>query len=228
MENHTEVPAVPATPAQERLLRYARYLWSIPLRVATVILLLFLLTDSMLLAGLGVVVLEVGALCALIGMIATLIVVTQRRQAAISGDDPSQKTAFRLLGLLLSNFAVAGVYAYIGIAQIGTSISVRANSPSGAYVAEVSHLDEDAMPPYGQTVSLRPTDVPLKFLARTDVFRGYCESVPELKWKGDQSLEIRCIHPEQVAIQKFKYREVVISYPTQAPVPDRRSKRGRL
>lgn len=228
MENDTEVPAVPATPAQERLLRFARHLWSIPLRVATVILLLFLLTDSMLLAGLGVVVLEVGGLCAIIGMIATLIVATQRRRCAITGDDPSQKTALRLLGLLLSNFAVAGVYAYIGIAQIGTSISVRASSPSGTYVAEVAHLDEDAMPPYGQAVSLRPADVPFKFLARTDVFRGYCESVPELKWNGNQSLEIHCIHPEQVAIQKFKYRELVISYHTQAPVPERHSRRGRL
>lgn len=228
METHAETPLAPCTPSQQRLLRFARLMWSIPLRLATLILLVFLLTDSLILAGLGVIALEVGGLCAIAGMIATLVVVTQRRRSNIAGEDPCQKTAFRTLALLLSNFAVAGLYAYIGIAQIGTSISVQASSPSGAYIAEVSHLDANDIPPYGQAVSLRPAANPFKFLMRTRVFRGYCDSVPELKWNGNQSLEIRCIHPEQVAIQKFKYRDVVVSYRTQAPAAERRNRRGRL
>ncbi len=229
MQTQVESPILPSTPTQERWLRFARLMWSIPLRLATLILLVFLLTDSLILAGLGVIALEVGGLCAIAGMIATLVVVTQRRRSNIAGEDPCQKTAFRTLALLLSNFAVAGLYAYIGIAQIGTSISVQASSPSGAYIAEVSHLDANDIPPYGQAVSLRPAANPFKFLMRTRVFRGYCDSVPELKWSGNQSLEIRCINPGQVAIQKFRYQDVVVvSYRTQAPAPERRSRRGRL
>jgi hypothetical protein len=229
MENPPEpLPAPPCTPAQERLLRIARQLWSIPLRLGTLILLFFLLTDSLRLAGLGVIALEAGGLCAIAGIIATLVVATQRRRSHISGDDPCQHAAFQTLGLLLSNFAVAGLYAYIGIAQIGTSISTQARSPSGIYIAEVSHLDEADTPPYGQAVLMRPARNPFKFLLRTTVFRGYCENIPVLTWTGDRALEIDCTHPAQVAVQKTAYRDVVVSYRTKNPLPGKSGRKGKL
>lgn len=228
METHAETPLAPCTPSQQRLLRFARLMWSIPLRLATLILLVFLLTDSLVLAGLGVIALEVGALCAIAGIIATLVVATQRRRSNVASDDPHQKTAFQTLGLLLSNFAVAGLYAYIGIAQIGTAISGQAGSPSGVYIAEVSHLDENDTPPYGQAVALRPAGNPLKFLVRTSVFRGYCDSVPVLAWIDNQALEVQCVNPGLVAIKKTKYRDVVVSYRTNPPVAEKRSRRSRL
>ncbi len=228
METRTETPLAPCTPTQQRLLRFARRMWSIPLRLATLILLVFLLTDSLVLAGLGVIVLEVGALCAIAGIIATLVVATQRRQSNVAGDDPHQKAAFQTLGLLLSNFAVAGLYTYIGIAQIGTAISGQASSPSGAYIAEVLHLNEGDTPPYGQAVVLRPAGNPFKFLVRTSVFRGYCDRVPDLKWNDNQALEVQCINPSQVAIQESEYRDVVVSYRTKTPAKEKRNRRGRL
>lgn len=228
METYCDMPQVPCTPRQRRLLRFARRMWSIPLRLATLILLVFLLTDSMALAGLGVIVLVVGGLCAVIGIIAVLVVATQRRQSEVPSDDPYQRSAFRILGLLLSNFAVAGLYAYIGIAQIGTTISHQAGSPAGRYMAEVSYLSEGDTPPYGQAVLLRPADNPFKFLTRTRVFSGYCESVPILKWLDDQKLEVHCTNPTQVAVRTSSYRDVTISYQTTAPVTERPRRKGRL
>ena len=228
MEPHTESLQVPCTPAQQRLLRFARRMWSIPLRLATLILLVFLLTDFLLLAGLGVIVLEVGGLCAIAGISATLVVATQRRRAHVAADDGCQKSAFQTLGLLLANFAVAGLYAYIGITQIGTAISGQTGSPSGTYIAEVSHLGEHDTPPYGQVVLLRPAQNPFKFLVRSPVFRGYCASVLELKWIDDQALEVHCTNPSQVATQVTGYRDVVVSYRTSAPVTERRNRKGRL
>ncbi len=228
MEIHTEPAPVPCTPRQQTLLRFARLMWSVPLRLATLILLVFLLTDSLAVAGLGVIVLEVGALCAIAGIIATLVVATQRRRANVAGDDPYQQTAFQTLGLLLSNFAVAGLYAYIGIAQIGTAISAQAGSPSGAYIAEVSHLGEHDTPPYGQVVSLRPAENPFKFLVRSTVFRGYCESALTLKWIDDQALEVECINPNRVATQASGYRDVAVSYRTNTPAAAKKPRRGRL
>jgi hypothetical protein len=228
METHTETAITPCTTRQRRLLRFARRMWSIPLRFATLLLLLFLLTDTMALAGLGVITLEVGGLCTIAGIIATLVVATQRRQCNIEGEDPCEKTAYQTLALLLSNFAVAGLYAYIGIAQIGTSIIAQADSPSGAYIAEAAHLGENEIPPYGQVIWLRPAGNPFKFLVRTSVFRGYCDSVPDLKWVGDLALEVHCINPSQVAVQETAYGEVVVSYRTKMPTAERRSRKGRL
>ena len=228
MDSPSELPPVPCTPTQQRLLRVARYTWSIPLRLATLILLVFLLTDSMLLAGFGLIVLELGGLFAVAGIILCLMVATQRRQSKVSSDDPCQKTAFQTLGLLLSNFAVAGLYAYIGIAQIGTSISAQASSPSDTYMAEVSILGEDGTPPYGQAVSLRPAANPFKFLTRAHVFNAHCDSLSALKWIDDQTLEIHCINPQQVTLQETRYQDVVVRYPPQAPAMEKKVRKGRL
>ena len=228
METHPETSITPCSNRQLRLLRFARRMWSIPLRFATLLLLLFLLTDTLALAGLGVITLEVGGLCAIAGIIATLVVATQRRRLDIVGVDPCEKTAYQTLGLLLSNFAVAGVYAYIGIAQIGTTIIAEADSPTGTYVAEAAHLSEDDIPPYGQVIWLRPTDNPFKFLVRTSVFRGYCDSEPELRWIGDLALEVECINASQVVVQKTGVGEVVVSYRTKIPVQEKRNRKGRL
>jgi hypothetical protein len=219
MELPTPPPPAPPDTKARRLLAFAYLTWWVPLYFATLILLAFLITDSLTFAGLGLLLVVIGGIAALAGIIATLVVLTGNKTPASQEIDPLQHKAYIALGLLLSNFAVAGVYAIVGLVQIDTSIATRAPSPTGEYIAELALLDESDTPPYGQAVSLRPAGNPFKFAVRRTVYRGYCSSVPVLTWIDTHHLVIHCVNPEQVSVRATAYRDISIQLQEEIPPP---------
>ena len=223
---------------RQRLLKFAFVMWWLPLSLATVVLLAFLLTESLLFTGLGLVLIVLGGLCALSGIIAILVILTDRKPAkpappAQEGQDTpvdnSEHRALITLGLLLSNFAVAALYSSLGLAQLDPTIMNKAVSPSGEMIAELSLLGEGGKPPYGQSVSLRPTGNPFKAWARKIVFSAHCTDALQFQWNSETELAIRCRRPAEVHVWENRYRKIVVVYenaPTAKPaVPPRKPAR---
>jgi hypothetical protein len=221
-------------------------MWWLPLSLATVVLLAFLFTESLLFTSLGMVLIVLGGLCALVGIIATLTVLTcmepeeQTPPAPESPEAPAdtgERRAFIILGLLLSNFGVAALYSSLGLAQLDPTVMSRALSPSGETIAELALLGEQDSPPYGQSVSLRPAGNPFRSWVKKTVYAGNCSEALQLRWNSETELAIRCLRPADVHVWETRYRKTAVVFDETAspattklrkPVRSRRNANGSI
>lgn len=193
------------------LLRFALWMWAAPLAAGSVVMLGYLFLRTPLFVGTGLVLLGIGSLCLIAGIVAVLTILATRNRFLESPRRYYKKPALAVLGLLLSNLAVAALFVVIGGALLEPTAQRVVPSPSGHYLAEVVILDEGGQPPYGQAVTLRPAPGLLHNPARTIVFSGYCPE-PRATWTGERLLEIDCPGVRDVAARLTRYRDVEIRY----------------
>ena len=211
-----------------QLLRFAQWMWAAPLVAGSLAFGGFLFMRSPLFAAAGLVLLVFGGLCLSAGIVATIAIIVTRNRFLESPRRYYKKPARAVLGLLLLNIPVAGLYTWVGATLlIETPALSAAPSPSGRYLAEVVLLDEQAAPPYGLAVTLRPQPGLFWPSQRSVLFSGYCVDVPALKWLDPQRLQIECAGARQVERKVTRYRDITLAYrlrpmPATAPRPANR------
>ena len=194
-----------------RLLHIATFMWAVPLIAGTVTMLGFLFLRTSFFVASGIILLAVGGLFLSIGLIAVMAILTTRNSYFESTRRYYKKPALRMLGLLLFNMAVAGVYTVVGGMLLEQAASTAVISPEGHYLAEVINLEENEKPPYGQAVTLRPTPGLFQTYSRTVIFSSYClDPVP--LWKAEGQLVIACRDARGIEMRQTVYRDVKISY----------------
>lgn len=210
-----------------RLLWIALSLWAVPLIVATFVLLAFTFLRTSFLTAIGLGVLVAGGLCLLAGIIVVLVILSTRHNVTESPRRYYKKKALGVLGLLLSNLPVAAAYVWLGWQMQEPVAQEVIASPDGEFLAEIILQGEDAQPPYGEAVTLRPRAQPLLNPARTVVFSAHCVDTPRAEWSGPRALAISCTGAEKIGRKLPVYREVTISYQLPQPVGDKPRRRSK-
>jgi hypothetical protein len=229
-------PDLPTAPEQDdnkphmnhrRLLWIALTLWAGPLIVATFVLLAFAFLRTPFLASAGLVILIAGGLCLLAGVVAVLMILATHHNVAESPRRYYKKRALEVLGLLLSNLAVAALYIWIGW-QLQEPVALEVSaSPDGEFLAEVVLLGADAQPPYGEAVTLRPRLRALWTSTRTVVFSAHCVDTPRAAWTGPRQLTVTCTGAEKIGRRLPVFREVAIRYQLPQAATERPRKRSK-
>lgn len=194
------------------LLRFAVIMWAAPLLAASFILLSFALLRSSVFLVSGVAMLAVGGLCLIAGLIAVIAILGTRNIYEEIPHRSYRKPAFAMLGLLLLNLPVALAYTWLGATLVEPVAIEAAPSPSGRYLAEVIHLDEQDQPPYGLAVTLRPAPGAFRTTARSVVFSAYCLKGPTIKWETPERLVIACGGETRTGRRLERYRAIHIRY----------------
>lgn len=208
------------------LLRFAVAMWAAPLAAATFVLLGFIFLRSPAFVTAGLVLLIVGGLCLTLGIIAVIGILATRNSFRETPRRYYKNKSLAVLGLLLGNLPVATAYTVLGVTLLEPAALDTALSPSGRYQAEVVHLEETDLPPYGQAVTLRPTPRAFWVTARTVVFSAYCVDNPRLHWENDQTLQVTCQDARSVGRHVERYRDIALRYRLRAVAREnaRRSK----
>jgi hypothetical protein len=117
------------------------------------------------------------------------------------------KKAIFLAGILM----VAGV-AFAGwvMWKLEPLEFLRAMSPSGRLVVKARHIGEGGDPPYGTSLEISRTSI-YALWTRTTIFSAYCDNPLTVQWKREEELQIRCIHPENIAVRLDHYNGTKIT-----------------
>jgi hypothetical protein len=194
------------------LLRLALALWAAPLIAALFVLLAFAFLRTPWLAAAGLMVLVAGGVCLLAGAIVVLMILMTHHNVAESPRRYYKKKALGVLGLLLLNLPVAAGSVWLGW-QLQEPVAQEViASPDGEFLAEIVLQGENAQPPYGEAVTLRPRPQLFWNTARTVVFSAHCVDAPRAAWTGPRALTITCTGAEQIGRKLPVYREVAIRY----------------
>lgn len=196
-----------------RLLRFALWMWAVPLVAGSLAFGGFLFMRSPMFAAAGLGLLVLGGLCLSAGIVAVIAIVITRNSFLESPRRYYKKPAMAALGLLLLNLPVAGLYTWTGAALLLEAPALAAApGPSGRYLAEVVLLDEQAVPPYGVGVTLRPQPGLFWPSQRSVLFSGYCIDGPTITWLDAKRLQVECTGAREVGRKVTRYRDVSLAY----------------